>query len=200
MATIPVGYAEVTFRLHRIGAIRDSTWALGVNWAGAGVRTAQEIADDWDGFATAAGRPYAAGNMLDSWQYLGTSVTLMDDTGPLIAKHDHVITGTLTSPAVAMAPNCAILLRKRTALGGRRNRGRAYIPPVFPSEGSVDAAGVIAGASLTAIQGFYDSMFTGSLLNYDRVLFHNEAPFTPTPINLLQFDGLIATQRRRLRR
>lgn len=105
-----------------------------------------------------------------------------------------------TAGAGPLAPNSGVLIRKLTALGGRRQRGRMYIPGT--PEGSVSAAGFLTGAYLTTVTTGADPIRTG-LRNTaeveEVVLLHNVAPFTPTTITSLEGQTKIATQRRRLR-
>lgn len=99
-----------------------------------------------------------------------------------------------------LPPNCAVLVQKRTALGGRRNRGRFYVPGI--PEGNVDEVGTIAGATLSTWQTIVNDILSTfvALLTVDAcVLLHNTAPFAPTPITDLEVAAKIATQRRRLR-
>ena len=106
-----------------------------------------------------------------------------------------------TAASAPLVPNVAILWNKVTALGGRRNRGRAFIPPYAPGEGSVNELGVIVAGVVTATQALYDAAFVAAAgAGYDAVLFHQTAPFTPTPITNFVMQPLVATQRRRLRR
>lgn len=102
-------------------------------------------------------------------------------------------------------PNVAYLAKKTTALAGRRHRGRWYIP--FPSEGSVDEAGNVAGATITA----WNTALTNVLAacadhasNVDgMVILHaagESAIPTPTPVTSFKLESMAATQRRRMKR
>nr|CRY97734.1 hypothetical protein [uncultured prokaryote] len=106
--------------------------------------------------------------------------------------------------------NCALLVAKRTALGGRRNRGRFFVPNVL-TDGAVDNVGVIGQPTVDAFQAVADQ-FLGDLADEDyegyaislpMVILHNEASSgttpSPTTVNKLTVDGRISTQRRRLR-
>lgn len=125
------------------------------------------------------------------------------------AADDLIVQSTLPGQAGAVSgdflpQNNACLIRKRTALGGRKNRGRMYVPYVLP-EGNVDNSGIIAGTRVTAIQTAADD-FQDDLLAGDpgpsipMVVLHSVSTDTPTPITTLEVDNLLATQRRRLRR
>lgn len=100
----------------------------------------------------------------------------------------------------AVPPNTAHLVRKLTAGGGRRNRGRMFIPGV--SEANVNAVGDLSAGAQTALNTAADQMLANLLATsqiIDVVLFHESSPFTPTSITDLQVQPRVATQRRRLR-
>lgn len=96
--------------------------------------------------------------------------------------------------------NCAMLVTKSTGSGGRRNRGRMFIPG--PSRNQIEPGGGMSSAYRTAWQTAVAALQTlsGTVDNLGQpVLFHQTAPFTPTPIVGLVVQQRIATQRRRMR-
>ncbi len=113
---------------------------------------------------------------------------------------------TTSSPA-----NCAVLVKKSTAFGGRVNRGRMYLPWVT----SAGEDGVIAGADVTALQTDANDWKAaivadghGTLCIANRVY---DLPWTDparvlTNINIghditaLTVETVLATQRRRMPR
>lgn len=108
------------------------------------------------------------------------------------------LTSTTTVP-----PNVAVLVHKRTARGGRRGRGRMYIPWGVGAT-QVDEAGVITGSVVTTIQGKM-SAFLSALTtnNVPMVILHNTGISTMGPPNLVTsmvVDTRVGTQRRRLGR
>jgi len=103
----------------------------------------------------------------------------------------------------SVPPNCAVLVHKVTATGGRRNRGRLFLPWCVGT-GSVDEGGIISGATMTttqtAITAFYNALSTN---NNPMVVLHDAGKSAipgPTPVTSLAVDNLISTQRRRLGR
>lgn len=100
-------------------------------------------------------------------------------------------------------PNVAILVHKRTARGGRRGRGRMFLP-WFGSEGDHDETGSINGTALTQYQTAVDTFRTSlTSLAGPMVLLHGPGETTPGPpdtITGLDVDRLVSTQRRRLGR
>jgi hypothetical protein len=109
------------------------------------------------------------------------------------------------NPSGNLVPqNSAYLIRKNTALGGNRHRGRMYLPGV--SEASVTDNGVIDGNRLAEINpamGNWLAALKASAPIEDMVLLHSTSLLSPTPapttVSSLICQGVIATQRRRLR-
>ena len=198
MATIPVGFSECTFIFRCQGIDRDITWSLGLLDDDFGTTSAEEEAGDMVSYWSTTGRPYAPAQMTTQWTFLGCSVTKMLEEGPLTGLNLPSIVGTKTGAPVPV--NCAYLARKNTTLGGRRNRGRAYLPPLFGDETTVDQAGEIAIATVNSINALILLSFTAMTAGgYHARLFHTEAPFTPTPISGMSVQTTLATQRRRMR-
>jgi|SRR6185312_11470062 len=100
----------------------------------------------------------------------------------------------------AFPNNCAFLLHKVTGSGGRRGRGRMYVPGC--AEGDIDNLGVL-GSTIKAVLDASATNFLSDLVTLADVdacvLLHQSSPFTPTIITGLTVDTRIATQRRRLR-
>jgi hypothetical protein len=99
--------------------------------------------------------------------------------------------------------NCALLVRKNTGVGGRRNQGRFFIPGMV-SEGACNNVGQIEAGSLVAYQTAINSFLT--TLNdesegREMVILHNDPPtgLGPTAVTSLTVSNTISTQRRRLR-
>lgn len=116
-------------------------------------------------------------------------------TGPE-ATIGHVEAGHQIDSAVP--PNVAILVRKLTALGGRSNRGRMFVPGL--PDPDVLGTGIIATTPHTALEGAFDNLFAA--LTFEElipVLFHTESS-DPTPLLSVTVEQRVATQRRRNRR
>lgn len=198
--TIPVGFYESTLIWQQNGKPRPATVALGLDWTGVGSPPSA---------SAAALATYNAANGVSSiatpsfmgvgWSFLGVSTTYQDESGPITAQK--LLTSIGTSAVELMPSNCAVLVNKNTALGGRRNRGRCFAPPYYPPEASVDMVGTLVGAAVTNLQGRWDQFFNAlSTAFYAPVLFHSSAPFTPSPMSGFSVQTVIATQRRRLRK
>lgn len=198
MASPPAGYAEATFVFQCTGRPRQATWSLGLDDDNFTTNTPTDIAElAWNAFVDTAA-PYLASHLLVGWTFLGVSAIKMLEDGPIGGQYLNAVVGTPTTNP--MPVNCSVLLTKQTGGGGRRNRGRAYLPPVFPPESVVDQAGVITDAQVTQMQDWYNAAYDNLVLaELQPVLFHQSAPFTPTPITGFFIGSQIATQRRRMR-
>lgn len=125
--------------------------------------------------------------------------TIFDGTSPQAANSG-------APSAQVLIQNSALLLKKRTGLAGRANRGRMYIPPGRLAEVDISDTGVIPSSALATINTEIDAIFdAGSAVAGwdDYVVLHSEtAPGVgpaPTPLVQIVADGIVATQRRRLR-
>lgn len=117
-------------------------------------------------------------------------------------------TGSIATPP----HNCAILVRKNSARGGRRGKGRMYLPPIGLSEGNVTAVGVITQSIVDSISLDFETWRANlSALNLQAVLLHSDKvdpdtgeiiELAPPPDPVLSFvcQQVIATQRTRMRR
>lgn len=136
----------------------------------------------------------------------GVEVTVgQDGEDPLRQFVPRVGAGVGTSTDDKLPQNCAMLVRKNTALGGRRNRGRFFIPGMLTEEG-VNNVGIIGSSDRGAYQGGIDSFFaelTTSTPALPMVILHNTGGVSPiidpTVVVSLTVDSTISTQRRRLR-
>lgn len=190
--TIPSGSGQVTWVHEVTGASRRAFVTCGVDVTAFG--------GDATAAATALGLAWATNVMPILSSLVGLIETRVkfgpDDTGPT-----GVITGITWGgdSRQSGAPNSAALVNKNTAVGGRRGRGRMYIPGV--PEAEVDQAGFLSSGWLSnlqaAVDGLQADMVTALL---DPVLLHSGdgAPI-PYPITSFTAQGLTATQRRRLR-
>lgn len=94
-------------------------------------------------------------------------------------------------------PQVAYLCKKQTAMGGRKNRGRFYLPGVETSKvgpnGHVDPT--FHTALGNALASFLEDLEAGGAQMH---ILHGDAT-APTPVTNLALDSIVATQRRRLR-
>jgi hypothetical protein len=109
-------------------------------------------------------------------------------------------------------PNVACLVRKRTSLGGRRNRGRTYFPFNL-RDADVSENGTIAGAEVAALQTEMTAFLAQLVTDNSPMVIENRTFNTPLPphfvtnisgsaaqVTSYTVESIIATQRRRLNR
>lgn len=144
----------------------------------------------------------------NSVQLQNTRVSIGTDGGEdIVGASPQLVacTGSFVSPP----PNVAVLVHKTTARGGRRGRGRMYIPWCLATA-SITEGGVVLTADVTRIQNAVIAWAAQvATLSGPVVLLHRPSgpevtpPTTPGPPNVVtgwRVDPLIATQRRRLGR
>lgn len=118
-----------------------------------------------------------------------------NDTGP---SFDLPVSHESTASGQGATPNTALLVKKNTAVGGRRGRGRMYWPGI--EEGVIDAYGNIDPTARDTFQddftNFLESLSGSSI---PMVVLHAQSGFTPHLVSSLAVQSVAATQRRRLR-
>lgn len=192
---IPDGYGQVTHHFALTGSAKSMSWSHGYQWTGAGDAPAH--AEAIQEAATATTGPYHADHMVLDWTYEGTSTIENQDGVMALGVSPVAIAG--SNMGAAAAPNISILLKKVTGIGGRKNQGRAFVPPCFPGENVISTTGTIDSGTLDSMVGFYSS-YMNDLTDADivSVIFHTDST-TPTLFHGLLPQTMVATQRRRLR-
>jgi hypothetical protein len=99
----------------------------------------------------------------------------------------------------AQVPQCAYLLNKNTTAGGRKGRGRFFLPGV-PDTAIVEGGTLVssvAGQMTASWQGFVEDMSAASL---PLALLHSQLGDVPNVITSISCQSRVGTQRRRNRR
>jgi len=139
-------------------------------------------------------------NMDDSWVFNGARLVIGTSVPSEPITWEHASSTPGGNSGTSAPPNCAMLLRKHTERGGRKGRGRMYIPGVTAD--SITDAGTLGGATSTfelQLQDVLTDMF-GALNSADPVLLHqDEADGDPDVVTRWELDSMVATQRHRLR-
>lgn len=200
---IPVNYALVLLPMRHSALARSAAITYGINTS--------ETGGD---FLTAADDQVVA--FINSWESeLDSNVTV----GPAILRVGQdggdplTVEGTFTDvgaeTGAMLPPNSNLLVKKQTALGGRRGRGRCFIPWVL-QDAAVDEVGQIDGTSLGVRQGDADA-WLAALTN--NTIVTNDTPMyllhdsrgsgtepAPSLVTGLSVPSLIAVQNRRIGR
>lgn len=194
---VPEGFFQATMIWSVSGSVSDKVCTLGLTDGDVGGRTPSQCAEDVYESVRVAGSLWIASGSYNEWTFQGVSAFQMTEDGPIVGEFMDSDAGTASGEAIPT--NCAILVKKNTALGGRKNRGRFYWPPYHLSSSNVTSAGVIEDVELSAFQDIWDT-FYDELVSRDwaPTLFHSDAT-TPTGITGFSVESRLATQRRRMR-
>jgi hypothetical protein len=196
MPTVP-GYADVSLELINVGLVRPAFVTFGVD-------------------PTATDPAIIAADVLNAVTYSGSFMSVIDAGVTLTSVR--VSYGTdgsadlvFVQPAstaggkagTALPANCAALIHKVTARGGRRGRGRMYIPWAF-DQADVTEAGTVNSTRRTALDNAMATLLSRlSTASTPMVLLHNPGLTSmgaPDLVTSLRADNLIGTQRRRVGR
>jgi hypothetical protein len=197
MAAVPPGYGDVSIKLGHAGQNRPAYITFGVDPTSTNPDiVALAIATAFKGAGSLAGK-------FSSSVVIGpTYVRLGQDGGEALVGVDDTTTvgvlGSATPPS-----NVAVLVHKRTARGGRRGRGRMFMP-WWIGEADVDNTGNIINATITTLNTCLDVFRTAlSSGSNPMVILHDEGKTVmgaPDVVTNMFVDRTVATQRRRLGR
>lgn len=118
-----------------------------------------------------------------------------DDTGTEAGTH---------TAQVYAPPGLAYVISKQTGLSGRAHRGRIYLPGV--EEANVDEAGLVVGAQVNNLQGWFDDLFDNLVADAaveSLALFHDESTpgdLDPDVITSFLARNIVGSMRPRQRR
>lgn len=207
MATIiPPGFGLMTLNLKHESAIRSWAVTIGLDISDAGGAWEDALIEASSAFRVTSG----------VMSFMDTNVKLTTATlkvgsdggdGPLVEFTYNEPGGRSGSAAPA---NLATLVRKVTASGGRRGRGRFYWPALV-MDGEVDELGLLSSTLVDDLQGAFNlahaslmSGLGGSPIPTPPVVLHDSEGAgiepVPTPITSFSVQQLAGTQRRRMRR
>lgn len=203
---IPPGYGLATWHFKHTAAVRPWVVTCGV-----------DLSDAAGNFTAAATQLSAAitqaTTIIDSldtsqvYTHFTLKVGADGGTGPLI----EVTRGDVGADAKDTPPmNLAILVRKTTAFGGRRGRGRMYWAGLL-AEAGVDELGIITSSVVTSLQTRFTNVYNhmvngigGSPISSPPVILHDSTGAgtepAPYPVTSFAVQALCGTQRRRMRR
>ena len=194
MSFLGPGFAEVIFKYRAESGYREALTSLGFAIAGFNPATGPvAITLAWGATLTALGSPSTAA-ATGCEVRVGTA----DPSAPLVYTDNTAVPG--SGGADLSAPNVSLLVTKATALGGRKGRGRMFIP-MIPEQYTDDVGNVDAtylGNAQTEIDNFKAAV--EGIIGGDAYLLHEEASPAPTLITAMTVDSRVATQRRRMSR
>lgn len=193
------GFAAAVIRWNAAGKAISCTLGLDV----VPTQTAQEAANDlYDSLTVPSNALCKASNMRTIYQFVGCDVTL--NTGGVLTGASSTgspVTGTAGSTdAVLNSTTC--IFRKRTALIGRKHRGRMFVPGLLIEDAEINPDGSISstGQSIqnATFQASATAMFASTVST--PALLHSVVGLTPDAITSFVLAGTIGVQKRRLSR
>lgn len=198
---IPAGFAQITWLWEMNGDPEYMAVTCGVDHALGG--------GDFDPAASAAAdamlAAWPATGMSNQWRFRGV-VARSSSGSPPYSTFESPRNVAGVGGANILPPNCALLVRKRTSVAGRRNRGRMYFPMLSVVETAVDQVGALAADSQVDLQTRLNTLYNAlDSAGLSPVILHSDTPGqvtpVPAPTAIAEFviQPRIATQRRRLR-
>jgi hypothetical protein len=200
---IPPGFAAVSLQITNSALAREAFITFGVDVSAAAGDFEGAAADVFAGFAT------AIDDKMDNACTLGPTTLRVgqDGTETLVVVDPQTTSGTVIQSSAP--PNCALLVTKRSTRGGRRGKGRMYIPWAL-DEASIDEAGKVTTSVLNAWNVVLAAARLALTTNgVPMVILHSTSepgtehpttPGSPNVVTSLVADSIIGTQRRRLGR
>lgn len=193
---IPVGFGQVALDHVNVADPEPMTTLFGFDYT-ASNPDPNVIADTFFTFLTGTNGMLQL-STVSSGVTIGPFRVAVNTAGGLLSGVG-ALSGVGTSAVAPPPNNCSWLLQKRTARGGRKGRGRSYLPPVQLDETNVSSTGVVGIATRNAFQTRVNLFRTDALANsLELVLLHSGAE-APDALTSLIVDSRIATQRTRLR-
>ena len=196
---VPVGFAQVNMQFFLAGDAEAMVVTVGVD-SGA-EEDPSVLADAVFSRLVQSGTIFEPSSHTEDWTMGPFVASIMTSTGPQIGTGEFSNQGEIPTQTT-LPQNCAILVQKRTARGGRKGRGRMYWPPVYPNEATTGPTGLLDAGAHTAWQTAMTEFHALSVAeSQPLVLLHSEAAGAIAPDNItsLVAQQRIATQRTRLR-
>lgn len=201
MSFIPTGFGEVFFRYLVANDSEEMVTSLGFESLGGTTladfnNALDALVIDWETNIN-AGSLFAGGH--NQWTYRGWRAEVKTSTGTFQLENTKSVVGTIAAETHMV--NAALLVQKKSALGGRAHRGRFFVPPFGITNSSTNEAGVILAADLAVIQTKWTNLMSAMAADtaYSPMILHQAASPVPTEITSLSVSPKMATQRRRLR-
>lgn len=194
---IPIGHAEAVISISHTLSSHIASITFGVAGGNGGVFDVAVCDGLQEAFMSTLGL------RMDTSCVIGPCSLTSGQDGPALT-----VTGTATDPGshtiTSLPPNCAALITKATSLGGRRGRGRMFLPWCLDSA-DVNEGGFIGATPLGLLQAQATNFLAAVNATFDcsMELLHSTGGSSlpdPTEIAGLGVTNLIATQRRRLGR
>lgn len=196
---IPAGYAECSVPFFHSALPRPAVVTWGVNLIG----NVDPFSDQAEAIFQAFYDNYDQN--IDSQVVMGPStMRVATATGEILTVEDPSSRAG-TAVRESQPASVALLVHKRTDRGGRRGRGRFYLPWAL-GEASVSDTGRVDAPTLAIFDGIHAAFLLALVspgVSSPMVLLHSQgqtAPGDPDEVVTMVSDPIIGTQRRRLGR
>lgn len=212
MGYVPNGFGEIVIRYGFTDDPEDKTISLGfrstLGAAQADLETAGlAVWAEYIATFHSTGEP----TMAVPWELRGFVMRTRAADVDYLAEGGTPVVGDATTNVVVT--NSAVLVKKRTGLAGRGNRGRVFAPPFGLDEDNVTPGGIITAGIVDDYQDQWDAFLAGvQAADAELVVLHAMVlddpgpppvyvPPTDPPVDITNFivQSKVATQRRRLR-
>jgi len=188
---VPNGYANVLIPAQHVSSARSAAITFGVQNLGSFASPSAIAGAVWAAFEPTL---LVALDSNVSWGPIVVTANFGGD--PITGVGTDFASG---GSAIDSIPgNGALLVQKLSLLGGRKNRGRYFIPWAL-QESDVDEVGVISLGTVSDHQDIQDDFLTAlTTEDVPMVILHSGAG-APAGVAQLSVQGKIGTQRKRLR-
>lgn len=187
---IPADFAQVNFKYGGLAAPTGAENVIGV-LIGADTDPADTAAH-----AIAAWTDNIAALVVNDLTLVSVLVKYGPNATGLAAEVGSGQTG--AAGGAGMTPQNALLVRKNTTHGGRKGRGRLFLPGI--TEGTADESGTISGGTVAIYQAGFDGFLADlTAAGNTPFLLHNDAT-EPYEITSFSVQALMATIKDRIRR
>jgi hypothetical protein len=195
MPNIPVGFAQVNQVFNLTGDSQEMMCTFGLDL---------NAAEGTDNLAIVNAFMTNFANRFKAFMFSSYSLTRADGRfnrgAGIVSQSTSLAAIPATGGDQPLPQNCAYLVHKFTAAGGRTGKGRFYLPG--SSEGVVDALGNVGASTKTAFNTAAALFLTDieAIIGVNSLtLLHSLVADIPNTIVSIVIDDVIGTQRRRLR-
>lgn len=193
---IPVGFGQISMEFHHALIPRPMVCTFGIDAPAS--PDPSFIADEIKAMVIAAGRPFTPSAVGTQYTIGPFKCSVQQETGVLTEYGTSSDVGT-NAAVTQLPPNNAMLVQKRSGVGGRGGRGRMYVPPVAFVEGDVDNAGLMTTTLRNTTQTQWSAVLAAlDLAGYGMWILHSGFG-APVQVTALNVERKLATQRQRLR-
>jgi hypothetical protein len=193
---IPVGFGQAVVPIRH--ALHNKEWVITFGFDAPASPNPVTIANDIFLNITGTANPLQASAIGTQYTVGPVRVSVQQELGILSGEGTSVLVGT-NAAVTQPPPQVAVLVQKRSGLGGRANRGRFYVPAVWIAEADIDNLGNLTTTVFNATQAQWNSFLVNQDTDGYGVWVLHSGFGAPAQVTALNVQRKVATQRRRLR-